>query len=351
MTGAASALPRSESGLPRRWLQAAWAITPGLALSLGVVAVAQGGARLERAWFGGAWIEGVVLAILLGAAVRVMWNPGARLARGVAFSAKLPLEIAIVLLGASVSAGSIAKAGPLLFVGIVGVVIIALAASYALSRALGLSHKIATLVACGNAICGNSAIAAIAPAVGADRHEACATIGFTAVLGVAVVLALPVLGHALRLSGLAYGAIAGLTVYAVPQVLAATAPAGALATQVGAMVKLTRVMMLGPVIAVVGLANRTTAARPPLARLVPWFVVGFAGVALLRAAGAVPDIALAPIAALGNVLMLIAMAALGLSTDVRAAIGTGGKLALSAALSIALLGLLAVALVTLLGLR
>ncbi|MEP6967815.1 MAG: putative sulfate exporter family transporter [Pseudomonadota bacterium] len=350
MTGAASVFPRSESGLPRRWLHAAWMITPGLALSLGVVAVAQGGARLERAWFGGAWIEGVVLAIFLGAAVRVMWNPGARLARGVAFSAKLPLEIAIVLLGASVSAGSIARAGPLLFLGIVGVVVVALAASYALSRALGLSHKVATLVACGNAICGNSAIAAIAPVIGADRHEACATIGFTAVLGVAVVLALPVLGHALGLSGLAYGAIAGLTVYAVPQVLAATAPAGALATQVGAMVKLTRVMMLGPVIAVVGLSNRT-AARPPLARLVPWFVVGFAGVALLRAAGAVPDLALAPIAAVGNALMLIAMAALGLSTDVRAAVGTGGKLALSAVLSIALLGLVAVALVTLLGLR
>ncbi|MBA3811056.1 MAG: putative sulfate exporter family transporter [Caulobacteraceae bacterium] len=350
MTGAASVFPRSGSGLPRRWLDAAWAVTPGLALSLGVVAVAQVGAGLERAWFGGAWMENVVLAILMGVAVRAFWTPGARLARGVAFSAKLPLEIAIVLLGASVGAGSIAKAGPLLLLGIVGVVIVALAASYALSRALGLSHRVATLIACGNAICGNSAIAAIAPVVGADRHEACAAIGFTAVLGVVVVLALPALGHALGLSGLAYGAVAGLTVYAVPQVLAATAPAGALATQVGAMVKLTRVMMLGPVIAVIGLSNPAV-ARPPLTRLVPWFVVGFAAVALLRAAGGVPNLALMPIAALGNALMLIAMAALGLSTDVRAAIRAGGKLALAAILSIVLLGLLAVGLVFLLGLR
>ena len=83
----------------------------------------------------------------------------------------------------------------------------------------------AVLVACGNSICGNSAIAAVAPVIGADGKDVAASIAFTAVLGVLVVLGLPLLVPLLRLSETQYGVLAGLTVYAVPQVLAATAPA------------------------------------------------------------------------------------------------------------------------------
>jgi uncharacterized membrane protein YadS len=106
----------------------------------------------------------------------------------------------------------------------------------------------AVLVACGNAICGNSAIAAVAPIIGATAREVAAAIAFTAVLGVAVVLALPLLVPALGLSATQYGVLAGLSVYAVPQVLAATAPLGSLSMQAGTLVKLLRVLMLGPLV-------------------------------------------------------------------------------------------------------
>jgi uncharacterized membrane protein YadS len=106
------------------------------------------------------------------------------------------------------------------------------------------------LVACGNSICGNSAIAAVAPVIGADGEDVAASIAFTAVLGVVVVLLLPFLAPLLHLSGLQYGVLAGLTVYAVPQVLAATAPLGMVAVQMGTLVKLVRVLMLGPVVLV-----------------------------------------------------------------------------------------------------
>ena len=87
-----------------------------------------------------------------------------------------------------------------------------------------LSSKLAVLVACGNAICGNSAIAAVAPVIGADREDVAASIALTAVLGVAVVVLLPLLIPVLGLSNYQYGVLAGLTVYAVPQVLAAAFP-------------------------------------------------------------------------------------------------------------------------------
>jgi uncharacterized membrane protein YadS len=124
------------------------------------------------------------------------------------------------------------------------VVFVAIGLSYGIGRLLGLSKRMAILVACGNSICGNSAIAATAPVIGADGDDVAASIAFTAVLGVVVVLGLPLLIPALGLSVHQFGILSGLTVYAVPQVLARTAPAGAAAIQIGTLVKLVRVLML-----------------------------------------------------------------------------------------------------------
>ena len=111
-----------------------------------------------------------VLAILLGIAVRTLWSPDARFRTGIAFSAKQLLEVAVVLLGASLSLGAILASGPALLAGIVGTVAIGIGASIAICRVLGLPPRMAILVACGNAICGNSAIAAVAPVIGADSQ-------------------------------------------------------------------------------------------------------------------------------------------------------------------------------------
>ena len=103
-------------------------------------------------------------AIRGGAVVRTCWAPSPRWRPGIGFSAKMLLEIAVFLLGASISARSISAAGPnTLVLGIAGVVVMGIAVSFTIGRVLGLPAKMAALVACGNAICGNSAIAAVAP--------------------------------------------------------------------------------------------------------------------------------------------------------------------------------------------
>src|SRR6185503_5950264 len=130
------------------------------------------------------------------------------------------------------------------------VVVVALGASYGLCRVLGLPKRMAVLVACGNSICGNSAIAAVAPVIGARGEDVASSIAFTAILGVIVVLALPLLVPLLALTDTQYGILAGLSVYAVPQVLAATMPVGMVSVQIGTLVKLLRVLMLGPVVLV-----------------------------------------------------------------------------------------------------
>ncbi|WP_414475355.1 YeiH family protein [Microvirga sp. M2] len=320
-------------------------LLPGIALSAAISFAAIGLQHLEEAWTGRAWLEALVIAILLGTVVRTAWTPDARFAPGIGFSAKMLLEIAVMLLGASISFQAVMQAGPGLILGIAVVVVVAIAASYGLCRGLGLPKRMAVLVACGNSICGNSAIAAVAPVIGAKSEDVASSIAFTAILGVIVVLSLPLLVPALGLSETQYGVLAGLTVYAVPQVLAATLPVGLVSTQLGTLVKLVRVLMLGPVVIGLSLAmGRNGTSRPgfSLNRFVPWFIIGFLVLAALRSTGLIPDMVLRAIMPLTTFLTVIAMAALGLGVDLKVLGRVGGRVTLAVTLS--LLALLAVSL-------
>lgn len=287
----------------------------------------------ERAVVGRAWLDTLVLAILLGAVLRTVRPPGPRLQPGIAFAAKPVLEVAIVLLGFTLDVPLLLRSSPLLILTILVAVGTALVAGYWLGRVFGLGPKLAALVATGNAICGNSAIAAVAPVIDAPPEDVASAISFTAVLGVVVVLFLPLLVGLLALTPYQYGVVAGLTVYAVPQVLAATLPVHPLAGDVGTLVKLTRVLMLGPVI--LGLsawARRGGHARshppgepqarprkrlPSLGAVLPAFVVGFLVAAAVRATGIVPADLVGAARETSRWLTVVALAALGLGVDVR----------------------------------
>lgn len=344
----------AHSGKRSPW-EYARSILPGFALCLLVSVVALVLEHFEAQLAGRAWLEALVLAILLGTVVRSFWTPSEKWRAGIAFSAKTVLEIAVVLLGASLSAATIVAAGPGLLFGIAGVVAVAIGTSYGLGRILGLTPRMAVLVACGNSICGNSAIAAVAPVIGANGADVAASIAFTAVLGVLVVLGLPLLVPLLHLSDLQYGVLAGLTVYAVPQVLAATVPVAALSVQMGTLVKLVRVLMLGPVVLALSLfgsglrddadgaaSQKPARARIALHRLVPWFILAFLAMAALRSVGAIPEVALAPIAQVATILTIISMAALGLGVDIRVVARAGGRV--TAAVTLSLIALAAVSL-------
>lgn len=329
-------------------------VLPGIALCGIVTSAAYALEAGERVIAGKAWLEALVLAILIGTAVRSMWTPDAKWHAGIAFSAKYLLEIAVVLLGASVSASTILTAGPALLFGIVGVVASAIFLSFGIGRLLGLPTRMALLIACGNSICGNSAIAAVAPVIGADSDDVAASIAFTAVLGVVVVLCLPLLGIALGMSGVAYGALAGLTVYAVPQVIAAASPLGVVAVQTGTLVKLVRVLMLGPVCLVLSLvaprlapqevpdgeivAGAGAKKRPGFAHIVPWFIVDFLIVVACRSLDLIPSVAIVPIVRIATLLTVVSMAALGLGVDVRTVAKAGGRVTGAVVLSLIGLG-------------
>ena len=339
-------------------------LPPGLLLCVAVTLVAKLLQNIEGRLAGRPYIEALVLSIILGVLIRTVWVPGSLWTPGIQFSAKILLEVAVVMLGASISAVAVLALGLPLIVGTAFVVAMAIAASFGICRAVGLPTRMAILIACGNSICGNSAIAAVAPVIGAKGNDVASSIAFTAVLGVVVVVCLPLLVPLLQLTQAQYGVLAGLTVYAVPQVLAATLPIGALCNQIGTVVKLVRVLMLGPVVLVLSLMTRSHAGGmadgqladeqvgiPALHRIIPWFIFGFLVVALMRTTGLVPLSFLAPITNTANILTVISMAALGLGVDVRVVARAGARVAIAIMASLVVLGTISLGLIWLTGVR
>jgi uncharacterized integral membrane protein (TIGR00698 family) len=332
-------------------------LIPGVLLCIAITIAALLFQWIEIYFVGQPYLEALVLAILIGVLVRTVWKPDLIWIPGIAFSAKFILECAIVILGASVSFTTIIALGPLLILGIGVIVAIAIGASYVICRVLGLPRRMSILVACGNSICGNSAIAAVAPVIGASGDDIASSISFTAVLGVIVVLALPLLVPILHLSLTQYGVLAGLTVYAVPQVLAATLPIGALSNQVGTIIKLVRVLMLGPVVlgfSLLANALRSTKADYSrrgltVAELIPWFIIGFLAVLIIRSLGWIPEVLLPPITGVASIMTTVAMAGLGLGVDVRVVVRTGVRVTLAVTASLIVLAVISYGLIRLIG--
>lgn len=311
-------------------------LVAGLILSSLLALVSAASAWALEAAFGRSVIEPLVLAILIGATVRTVWGLPQRCVIGTHFAASRLLEWAVVLMGCTIHVHVLKTMGVGLLAAIVITVVASIITTYVMARWMRVPHGMATLIACGNAICGNSAIAAVAPVIRADHEDVATSAAFTAVLGIAVVMGMPHLAAALHLGPAASGILAGLTVYAVPQVLAAAAPMGPMAVQLGTMVKLMRVLMLGPVVLTLAMLHaRRSGDQQPSAltsrswgNVLPGFIVAFLVLASVSASGGIAPAWADGAQVLSRCLTLIAMAALGLSVNLRHVAAAGPRLSL-----------------------
>lgn len=317
---------------------------PGLLVCCGLAAAGLLAQGLQQRLLAHPIVEALVVALLLGVLVRHGLGPRPAWKPGIDFSGKTLLELGILLLGGTLDLGRLLAIGWPLLLCVSGTVVAALLFSVALSRTvLHLPRKPAILIAVGNAICGNSAIATVAPLIGATAEEVASTIALTAVLGVCLVIGLPMAYPYLHLQEGQYGALVGLSVYAVPQVLAASYPVGTQASLMATLVKLARVLFLAPVALFFALRRpvaspaSTATKRPRLFQLLPWFILGFLCSATLRTLQIIPTAAVPTLQLASRGLTVLAMAALGLSVDLRALRKTGGRTALAVLCSLALL--------------
>jgi uncharacterized integral membrane protein (TIGR00698 family) len=324
-------------------------LVPGLALVSLIGLLAIGVETVEVFWLSQPMLGALVAAILIGVIARNLISLPTRVEPGVSFSAKPMLEFAVFLLGATIDYQRILAAGAVLLVVIAVGVTGSIVFSYFLGRGIGLPAKLALLVAVGNSICGNSAIAAVAPVIRADKKDVATAIALTAIVGVLVVLSLPFLIPVVGLSHYQYGMLAGMTVYAVPQVVAASFPVSQLSGEIATLVKLVRVLFLGPIVFVFSLGarayGRVDVAVGKRPALIPWFIVGFLGLAALRTLDLIPISAVGVAGSASKGLMILAMAGLGLGVDLgalrrvgpRVAVTVFGSLIFLAALSLALI--------------
>jgi uncharacterized integral membrane protein (TIGR00698 family) len=287
---------------------------PGLAAAVVGTAVAVAVNRFAPA------VSALTVAVVLGVAVGGLLP--ASTAPGLRWATKRLLRVGVVLLGLQLGVGDLFGLGLPTVLAVVVTVLTAFGGTLLLGRLLRVPRGLRLMVATGFSICGASAIAAMESVGDADDDEVATAVTLVTLYGSLAIVLVPLLGHALGLDPAQLGAWAGVSVHEVAQVVAAASPFGAAAVGIAVLVKLTRVVLLAPMVAAVSIARRrgerqrgerTDAGRRP--PLVPLFVVGFLALVLVRSTGLVPDAVLG--AARTTTTVLFAAALFGLGSGVR----------------------------------
>ena len=313
-------------------MRAAGSHWPGLALA----AVATLVALVINRWVPLA--SPLLIAIVLGAASANTGLVPQRARSGIGFAAKSLLRLGVALLGLQLVLTDIARLGVGMVAVVIGVVALGILGTLVMGRWLGVPPGQRLLVACGFSICGAAAVAAVESVSEVDDEEVATSITLVVLFGTMMIPLIPLLARLAGFSDVQAGGWAGGSIHEVAQVVAAGGIIGGAALQVGVVVKLARVLMLAPVLAIIALRGRRSATRndrggstrPPL---VPVFVVGFLACAILRTTGVLNETVLDVAKVMQTALLAAAMFALGCGVHVRVLRKLGGKTVLLAALS------------------
>ncbi|MUL47302.1 putative sulfate exporter family transporter [Mycobacterium sp. CBMA293] len=267
-----------------RGLSAVGTLLPGLAVCTGATAVSVGINRVFPT------VSPLLIAIVLGAVLANVMALPERLVPGLQFSAKRLLRLGVALLGLQLALGDILALGTGAIVMVVAIVVLGIAGTLFVGRMMGLTWTQRLLIACGFSICGAAAVAAADGVIDGEDEEVVTAIALVVVFGTLMIPVIPLLADIMGLSHRAAGMWAGGSIHEVAQVVAAGGAIGAGALSVAVVIKLARVLMLAPVMAVLSLLQRrrtpgSDVHRPPL---MPLFVVGFLICMAIRSTGVVP---------------------------------------------------------------
>ena len=257
----------------------------------------------------------VALGIVVGQVPALRPTLAGRLAPGFRVAARRLLRLGIVLLGLKLSLLDIAELGWVSILATIAVVVATFVGTIGLGRALGLPGHQPVLVASGFSICGASAIGAMAATVRARDEEQAVPVALVTLCGTLAIAVLPALWHPLGLSATGFGHWVGAGVHDVGQVVATAQLAGSAALAVAVVVKLTRVLMLAPMVAITAAVERRRAIEPtgPRPAIVPLFVAGFLAAVLLNTFVPLPEPVLVAADLVQTALLATALFALGAS--------------------------------------
>ena len=315
-----------------------------------IVAVVLGSRRLSDALDSVIHLSPLVIAVVVGIALGNSGIVGSQMAADIKLLGKLSLRIGVALLGFRLALGDVRALGAKTLACVVVVVLATFFATQWFARVLGLSRGLGLLIGTGYAICGASAIAAMEPNAEAEPEEVAYALSLVTLCGTLSIAVLPPIGHVLHMSAVNFGIFAGSAVHDVAQVVATSSAFGDSAQKVAAVVKLSRVVMLAPMVTLTSLhrrrseeravasRGRTAASRPdvagqpatdrkaaPTTAVVPLFVACFLAAMILRTAGWVPSSWLGNLKTGDTLCLAAGMFSLGLGTSIKDLRTLGGR--------------------------
>ena len=304
----------------RRWPgRSAHPILPGLLLT----SLVAGTSFAIRTLPGMTTFSPLILSMVIGIAYHNIVGTAAWAKQGVTFSLRRLLRLAIILLGLQLTASQVIEIGGRGLGIIAASVLATFAFTVWIGKLLGVAPKLAELIAAGTSICGASAVIATNTVTNADDEDVAYSVACVTVFGSVAMFSYPLLGGLLHLDPHGFGLWAGASIHEIAQVVAVAFQDGQQAGEFGTIAKLSRVMLLAPMVIAIGFmaargaGQRTPdagkpSARPPL----PWFVLGFVALVGVNSLVTIPPEARAWIVAATTFLLSIALAAMGLETDI-----------------------------------
>jgi uncharacterized integral membrane protein (TIGR00698 family) len=272
-------------------------------------------------FFGFKWpiVGAPVIAIAAGIIARRILGPVKTLEPGTTFASRQLLQFGIVLLGFGINLAVLWQAGRASAPVLIGSLIAGLAGGLLLGRLMRVGFNLRLLVAAGTSVCGASAIAALAPVIGAEAGEVAFATATIFLYNIVAVFLFPAIGHALHLSDATFGTWAGTAINDTSSVLAAGYAYAPAAGQIATIVKLTRALAILPIAAGVALyvSQRTAGSRGrfDFVSAMPWFIALFVAAAAVASIGIVPASMLGWLASAGRYIMIVAFAGVGFGSD------------------------------------
>lgn len=257
----------------------------------------------------------LILGVVVGCIPTARPSLDGLLKPGLAIAARRLLRLGIVVLGLKLSLGDIANLGLVAILAIVALVGVSFVLTWLIARLFKLEGDQPVLLAAGFSICGVSAVGAMAAARGSDDEDTGTPITMVTLYGTLAIVVLPLLSRLLGLSDLQFGHWVGASVHDVGQVVATAQTAGAAALAVAVVVKLTRVLMLAPMVAIASIQTRKKRGKAEGKRpaIVPLFIAGFLVAVLVRSFLPLPDAVLQSADFVQSALLAMALFGIGAS--------------------------------------
>lgn len=285
-------------------------------------------------------IGGPVFGILFGI-ILAFWKRPAKLDKGIKFTSKYILQYSIILLGFEMNLFNVIRVGGQSLMVMLFTLTSSFVTAYFVGKAMKIDGKTTTLIGVGTSICGGSAIAATAPVIRAKDEDVAQAISTIFLFNIIAVFIFPPLGHMLGLSDTGFGMWAGTAINDTSSVVAAgaswsSAAGNNTALAFATIVKLTRTLMIVPITLVLAIytARKMSHAKTAgsdesnsfsFAKVFPWFVLGFVLTAILNTFLPIPASVSEALVAIGKFMIIMAMTAIGLNTNLKKLLTNGLK--------------------------